>query len=342
MHSFPVILVDMNTNTHSPIPDLEDRFLEPKGWRWHDFVREGRKLRFGTLPVKEGVTPRATVVCLPGLSEFGEKYFETARWARDHDLSFWVLDWMGQGRSGRYLPNPEKRHSTGFQDDIDDLHYFLMEYVKHASVSTDVGRIPLAMLAHSMGGNIGLQYLAQHPDIFECATFSAPMFGIKDFASSPKLASLAFSGAFKLLAGKHYVFDGSDWGGESDLLSSDPVRNLIFDQWLSSDPELRTGNVTFGWVYAALRSCFQLQNPEFLRSIQTHCTIAKAGKEELVDNKAIDRVLHALSNASLLDLPDSEHEILMERDPIRDKFLEAFYCSIKENIIDRPESLKPF
>lgn len=335
----------MNDTASTP-SCLEERFTEPDGWRWHSFTRKnGRTLRFGALIPTE-TPPHATIVCLPGLSEFGEKYFEMARWAKEKNLAFWVLDWVGQGMASRYLSNPHKRHSYDFQDDVDDLHYFIMEYVKHASVSTDVGRIPMAMLGHSMGGNIGMRYLAQHPDTFECATFSAPMLGIKGLDPAFKLPLRTLSMALKLIAGKSYVPGGEDWHEEYGLapndLSSDPVRNQIIKQWFGVCPDLQAGSVTYGWVDAALRSCARIQSRKFLSTIQTHCSFVKAGKDKLVSNKAIDYVAAHLEHKTLVDLPNSEHEIMMERDDIRDVFLDTFYQSIKENIIERPETLKPF
>lgn len=302
-------------------------------------------MRFGAISPKDS-TPHATIVVLPGLSEFGEKYFETARWALDNNFSFWVLDWMGQGLGGRYLENTQKRHATDFQDDIDDVHYFIMEYVKHASVSTDVGRIPFAMLAHSMGANIGLRYLQQHPDVFSCATFSAPMFGIKGLDPSIKQPLLALSSFLKLTAGNRYVPKGEDWhpeyGLEPEQLSSDPLRNQLMRYWMQHNPDLQVGAVTYGWVDAALKSCAKIQKEAFCTSIQTHCTIAKAGQDALVSGKAIDFVAKSLPHARLVELPDAQHEILIERDEIRNEFLDALKDSIQKNIIERPETLKPF
>ena len=333
-------------NAQSILSNLEERFTEPKGWRWHSFTRtDGRRLRFGALVPTE-TPPDATIVCLPGLSEFGEKYFEIARWAKKKNLAFWVLDWAGQGMASRYLSNPHKRHAYDFQDDVDDLHYFIMEYVKYASVSTDVGRIPMAMLGHSMGGNIGMRYLAQHPEIFECATFSAPMLGIKGLDPAFKLPLLALSKMLKIVAGKSYVHGGEDWhedyGLKPEELSSDPVRNQIIKQWFAACPDLQAGSVTYGWVDAALRSCAHIQSQKFLSTIQTHCSFVKAGQAKLVSNKAIDYIVSHLERKTLVDLPDSEHEVMMERDEIRDVFLDTFYQSIKENIIERPGTLKPF
>ena len=331
----------------SGLPVLEDRFQEPEGWRWHQFTRNNRTLRFGSAFPKDSI-PDAIVVCLPGLSEFGEKYFETARWCLSQNLAFWVLDWHGQGKSTRYLKNPHKRHAVNFQEDVDDLHYFFMEYVKHASVHPDKGRIPPVMLAHSMGGNIGLRYLQQHPGIFECAAFTAPMFGMKVFEKVPLSLHLLATSFARIFADKLYAPGGGDWSENTrnnpshDYFSSDPARSALHNHWCLSDPELQSGFVTYGWVHRAAMSCAGIRKKSFLESIQTPCLIASAGTEMFVNNNAIRHVGTQLAHSEMLEYADAKHEILMEKDSIRNDFLDHFYKLVKESIIDRPETLKPF
>lgn len=327
----------------------EERFSIPPGWRWHEFTRDGRKIRFGTASPKDSI-PDAVVVCLPGLGEFGEKYFETARACLNMNLAFWVIDWMGQGKSGRYLKNPHKRHSTGFQADVEDLHYFIAEYIRHSSVHPDRGRIPMAMLAHSMGANIGLNYLAQHPGAFECAAFTAPMFGIRRLERLTRWLSLPATAFMRMIAGGKYLCGegGANWDPKfrpiagPNALSSDPQRVRLHTDWQESDPALRLGNITYGWIYHAYRSCLRLENKEILSRVNTPCLIALAGNEPLTDNEKARKTAAALPQSQTLDLPASRHEILMERDEIRDLFLGRFYELVKENIINRPETLKPF
>ncbi|MBL4804605.1 MAG: alpha/beta fold hydrolase, partial [Alphaproteobacteria bacterium] len=218
-------------NTENTSPQLEERFLEPEGWRWHNFKRPAaggdRKIRFGSVFPKDSV-PDAVVVCLPGLSEFAEKYYETARTCLDHNLAFWTLDWYGQGGSERYLKNRQKRHGVSFDEDVEDFRYFITEYVKHACVHPDVGRIPLAMLGHSMGATIGLKYLQKYPDMFECAGFVAPLMGLERVKNIPIGALLPVSGALRTM-GKSYIAGGSDWKPE--------MRPFEGPEALCTDPE---------------------------------------------------------------------------------------------------------
>ncbi len=329
-------------------PDLEKRFLPPEDWRWHEFKNaQGRKLRFGTVAPKSRV-PDAVVIGLQGLSEFTEKYFEIAHDLLGRNLSFWMLDWQGQGKSDRPLKDPLKRHSTNFDEDIADLHFFIHEYVKHSAVHPDVGRIPLVMLGHSMGANIGLRYLHRHPDSFACAAFTAPMLGIHALSGMPQGLAQILTGTAKTVAGQSYVgFGGhndrqtdSKHSGYKDIFSHDPIRKQVESEWQKHDEQLRLNGITYGWVHQALRSCAQLQKKNVLADIKTPCLLALAGEEKLVNNNAIRKAAKAMENAHLLELEGSRHEILMEEDAIRNRFLNAFFELLTINKIS--EKLKPF
>lgn len=317
--------------------NLETRFTMPDGWRWHSFTRAGRTIRFGSAFPKDTI-PDAVVVCLHGVREFSEKYFETARWCLEHNFAFWTFDWAGQGLSTRFLPH--KRHSHGFDEDVEDLHYLILEYIKHSSVHPDKGRIPMVMLAHSMGANIGLRYLHKYKNTFTSAAFSAPMIGIKVFEYIPPVLALTATNIASLILGKNYVPGATDWENvkpaEHETLSADPVRADIHNIWCAHDSNLATGGVTFDWLHEAQRSCMAL------RPVSTPCVFGIPAHEHLVDNKRARKFIEKLPHAKIIDFPNSHHEILMEKDETRTAFLNAFYNLVKETVIDRPETLKPF
>lgn len=336
------------SESQTPLPaDLEQRFLPPEGWRWHEFKNaRGHKLRFGTVAPPSRV-PDAVVVVLQGLSEFTEKYFELAHNLLDQNLSFWMMDWQGQGGSERPLKNREKRHSFGFEDDIADLHFFIHEYVKHSAVHPDVGRIPLVMLGHSMGANIGMRYLFRHPETFACAALCAPMIDIHALAPYPKWLSLTAASVMNTLAGQAYVgFGNGDWQDgdrnviNGDIFSHDPVRKELHNLWMRQNETLRLGHVTYGWVYQALRSCIQVQKKDVLRNIKTPCLMALAGQDKLVQNSSARKAAKIMEHIKVLELEDSRHEILMEKDEIRNRFLNAFFELLAVNKIS--EQRKPF
>ena len=330
-------------NSESNIPALEERFLQPAGWRWHIFKSGGCNIRFGTVFPKN--PPRAIVVILPGLGEFCEKYYELAHDLLSHDFAVWILDWPDQGYSDRLLPNKGRRHSLGFQRDINALHNLYTNYIKHAGMHPEIGRIPCVMLGHSMGCNIGLRYLFQHPETFKCAFFSAPMFGIKTFESVPTLLALAVTALGSLFNGTGYAPGQKPWDEHMrtpghDIYSSDEKRGALQMQWCKSNEKLRIGGVTWRWLYEAVLSCLRLQNSRLLKLVKTPIAIALAEKDALVDNRAASKVAKTVPHAQIFTANDALHEILMERDDIRGPVLKAFYAFIQKHIMVASENLK--
>ena len=313
-------------NNYTPvIPTLEDRFLPPSEWRSDTFTNPNtaHKIYYNfALPT----APKAIILMLPGLSEFGEKYAELARECLEKNYGFYVIDWAYQGRSTRHTQNPHKRHSDGYDADLSDLDYFIKNIIKTEA--------PLMMLAHSMGGNIGLRYLSEYSNTIKAAGFSAPMLGIQDLRYTGALLEplLKIVPCFH----EYYIPNGKNWsetarphGGEG-VFSSDPKRRKIHNAFCLSDPALQVGNVTIKWVYESLKSIRILKKK--IPSIETPLLVALAGQEKLVDNAAIEKTMATVENVTLLQLPHAKHEILVECDESRNTFLEAFFELVETQI----------
>jgi lysophospholipase len=325
------------------ISSLPERFLAPSGWHTHSFTNPetGHKIHYG-YAFPQGEKPaNAIIVCLPGLSEFGEKYYEFAHDMLDRGYAFAVIDWQYQGRSGRHAKCPQRRHSDGFDSDISDLLEFVTDYIKPSSMHPDRGAIPLVMAGHSMGGHIGLRFLAEHPGIFSAAAFSAPFLGIYNFNYGMRALAELVRPLMPFI-GDHYAFGGKDWneaareGLFAPIFSSDKMRSKLHNAWAKQYPELQIGSVTFGWVMQALHSCDILAKTETAEKINIPVFIAAAGNDQIVDNDATRKIVHHLPNARFLEIAGSAHEILMEQDTYRNQFLNGFDNLLKENnIIER-------
>lgn len=328
---------------------LSERFLAPAGWRTHSFVNpdNGHKIHYGSVFPQREQPPSAVIVCLGGLSEFAEKYFEVAHDMLDRGYAFWFIDWQYQGRSGRLEKFPHRRHSDGFEQDVSDLYKLVADYIKPSAVHPDRGRIPMIMLGHSMGANIGFHFLAQHPKYFDGAAFTAPLFGIHNFKWPQRILAALIAPVLPIV-GKKYIFSGKDWheglrkGDGSEIFSSDAIRDGLHRHWSETNPELQVGHVTFGWVIKALKSCAKIRNSDFLKNIKIPVLVAVAGNEAIVDNDAIREVVRDLPHGQMLEIEGARHEILMEQDIYRDAFLKAFDKMVEENKIATIENLKPF
>jgi lysophospholipase len=302
------------------VPALEERFLEPQGWQFHSCTMpDGTVLRTGSLAP---ANPKATVVVLPGRTEYIEKYFETARDLIARNLAVWIVEWRGQGKSTRInSPHRERNYSPDFITHADDLHHILRNYIKTQT--------PLIMLAHSMGGNIGLRYLHKYPGTFKAAAFTAPMVHIRDATLLKFFISVPLSRLLSLFLGDSYVRGQKDWNEQErkiagNELCGDPARCTVHDAWMKADPALRLGGVTYGWLYHAIASCALINRPAFLKKIAIPCLLAAAGHDKLVDDASLRKAAVILPHADLLELPDSGHEILMEKDAVRTRFFAAF------------------
>ncbi|PZQ48674.1 MAG: alpha/beta hydrolase [Micavibrio aeruginosavorus] len=330
------------------LPDLSARFLAPEGWITHSFTNPatGHKIHYGRVYPKDSV-PKAVIVCFTGLSEFSEKYFEVAHDMLDRGYAFWIMDWQYQGRSGRMNKFVQRRHSDGFDSDISDMKFFVEDYVLPAAVHPDVGRIPLVMLAHSLGGHLGLRFLSEYPEKFDAAALSAPFLGIYKFSPFTGFAVRLLT-TFCPWIKTSYIPGGTDWSENfrksdaMDKFSSDPLRDTIHAFWSKSDAALQVGQPTLGWAAEALRSLAYMHRRSVLEKIKIPVLFALAGKDEIVDNAAIRHATAHLPHGQLLELSGARHEILMEHDEYRSVFFKAFDKMLEDNKIARIENVKKF
>ncbi len=298
-------------------PDLEKCFLPPSNWQIKSFINPetNHRISYRTAFIDNA---EATLIILPGLSEFSEKYIETTHFFNKQSYNVVVIDWAYQGLSIRHSKNKHKRHSDGYDSDISDLHYLITQKIKN--------NLPHYMLAHSMGGHIGLRYLAENPNSFKAASFSAPMLGIEGLKHGHSL--YLFLLKYFTRIENAYVPGGHNWKKEdrhnfiNSIFSSDKTRNQVHNAWCLSNPSLQIGSPTFKWIKESLLSISLLKEPNVLNRIKTLVLLAIAEKEKIVQNKEIKNASEHIPDNKLLVLDQSQHEILMETDSIRDKFLE--------------------
>lgn len=278
---------------------------------WVD-LPDGVRLRAAHWPAG----PRGTVLLLSGRGEFIEKYAETVAALQTRGFAVWTLDWRGQGASSRLLPDPVPNHVGRFRDHLEDLNWLLDSHI----VPSLNGR-KLVMLAHSMGGHLGLRTLARRPALFARAILSAPMIDfLKGNRVSWKATRLAIVLAC-LLPGKAALpgpgtrkLPDFNKPFEGNPLTTCPTRFAADLALLRATPSLAVGGATWGWMRAATTSIMATQRPGFARRVTMPVLIAIAGDEKLVNNDAIRRFAQRLPQGQTLELPGARHELLREHD----------------------------
>jgi lysophospholipase len=278
-----------------------------------------------------------------GFAEFVEKYFETIGDLAARGLSVWCLDWRGQGGSERPRRLPSRPRPRRFERDAGELALF-------ARMLPATGR-PRLLIGHSMGGAISLLCLRRYPGLFDAAILSAPMLGIRTHGVSPALVRCISSAARVAGFGTCFPPGASAWrpdrvpSPEGSRVSNDPERCRLQHAWFVACPALRTDQPTWGWLDAALRIAARIAREEFLRQIDHPILLASAGLETYVLPEAHRRATELLPDCTLVEFPDSKHEPFLERDPIRNRWLDAIDRFITERVARdsacAPSSLAP-
>lgn len=264
---------------------------------------------------------RGTVLMLTGRTEHAEKFGPTAARLAAAGYASAAIDWRGQGLSQRLTDDPRKGHVGRFSDYQLDLAAFV-------AAADQIGLPgPHVMLAHSMGGCIGLRAL-MGAHRFAAAAFSAPMWGIlvpggRDALFARLLGTMARAGLSLRYApppasGPLSYLQSAPFAGNT--LTTDPEAWDWMRAQLTANPELVVAGPTIGWVAAALAECRALAR---LPSPDLPCLTGLGGHERIVKPAAIESRMAQWPGGTLLRIPGAEHELLKESPPLRDGFLAA-------------------
>lgn len=306
----------------TPAPFYGDVSHGPEnGAAFWTVTADDKRIRIGQWPL-DGA--KGTVLIFPGRTEFIEKYGQTAAALGQRGFASMAIDWRGQGLADRLLTDPLVGHVDRFADYQTDV----ASLVKAAD-ELNMPR-PFFLLAHSMGGAIGLRALIEGLDV-KAVVFSGPMWGIK---IAPHLRPLAWTlghlmpaigNGHRLPPGTtlehHILVDGFD----GNLLTRSRAQFDIMHRQLTTYPNLALGGPSFVWLREALletRALGRLPSPDL------PCLTFLGGNERIVEAPDIHRRMAAWRNGRLEIVPQGEHEVLMEApevsDPIFDDIANHF------------------
>ena len=266
--------------------------------------------------------PIGTVLVCTGRSEFIEKYFEVVEELRERRFQVVIFDWRGQGLSHRAVRNRRKGHVRSFAQYGQDLGAVVQQVLEPFCPKPWFG------LAHSMAGPIILSFAASRPEVFQRLVLSAPMIEIAGLPS-PDTLRLVAKWSQRIGLGKSLVPVGRRRSlflstFEDNVLTSDPVRFERTAALLRAEPRLLVTTPTFGWLAAAFEAMASLHEEDFALRFRTPTLVVMPGADQVVDPGAAERLFARLRASSLVMVPHARHEILMERDSLRQQFWAAF------------------
>ncbi len=279
----------------------------------------GIKIVYGIARVAK---PTATLVLLPGRSEPFIKYIELVKFFNAQGFTVFTMDHRGQGLSARILEDSLKGHVEVFGHFSTDLQIFLEQIV----LPQQQGR--LLMLAHSMGGAIALQSLAESGAAFDAVALSAPMIEAElGFPAGCAIAELiAFFCAECWTPRSRY--DSDDAAFADNRLTHSRERFIAYRQLLREVPEAKLDAPTYAWVKAACRSRGVVL--ESAAGISSPVLLLQAELEQLVINEAQNRFCKGLNKqggsicagGTPVQIKGARHELLFEQDEYRDQALD--------------------
>jgi lysophospholipase len=185
---------------------------------------------------------------------------------------------------------------------------------------------PFYALAHSMGAAILLTNLPGRVSWFERMVAIAPMV---DLATTPPAARLMARGLASFGLSRRIV---PGWSPTPVALkpfvgnpvTSDPVRYGQAAAVALAAPRLAIGGPTIGWVRAAFRVMDALSDPLFGAEWRTPSLMILAGDDSVVSSPAAEILSRKLRATKALTVPGALHEVMQERDALRDRFWAAF------------------
>ena len=277
------------------------------------------KVRLRAMRVLPEDEARGTVVLLGGRGDFIERYFETARDILARGFAVAMVDMRGQGGSQRSSKEPLRDDTTSFSIFDEDLRT-LMDGLVLPSCP-----LPHYAVGHSTGGHLLLRAL-RNSSWFRKAILVSPLVEILYGPWPRPVASLLVNAV--TLAGQGTLFlpgvrkapmKRDDF--PNNPLTSDRRRWDRDSTTLEMNPQLGLGGPTFSWLKAARRSLRDVARMERPRA---PVLIVAASSDRIVCNEGIRRLAQDVPGIALTFIPGARHEILCERDEIRQQFLAAF------------------
>ncbi|MEO9516120.1 MAG: alpha/beta hydrolase [Paracoccaceae bacterium] len=251
---------------------------------------------------------RGTVFMFPGRTEYIEKYAPTAQELANRGLTTFAIDWRGQGLADRMTENRKVGHVDTFPDYQKDV-----AAMRAMAESLNLPK-PWFLLAHSMGGCIGLRALNEGLPV-EYAAFTGPMWGIR---IAPHLQPFAFllKHAMPAFGLGHqtppttipdpYVHNAPF---KNNMLTKDRAMWDMMGDQIRKYPDLGLGGPSYVWLREAVKECNWLHAQP---SPDVPCVTYLGTDERIVHLGRIHDRMARWPNGHLEIMERGEHEVLVE------------------------------
>ncbi|MCK5815465.1 MAG: alpha/beta fold hydrolase [Flavobacteriaceae bacterium] len=254
----------------------------------------------------------AAIFISAGRTEAAIKYKELIYDLYNRGYSIYIHDHRGQGLSGRMVADTDMGYIDEFQYYIDDMKVF------YDNISKTTKHKSFYLLAHSMGGAIGMTYLEQYPNDFNAAAFSSPMLGF-DFPNCAVVGLL--SGDTPKYAIGQGKYNDDEVAFKENTLTGSEIRYNRMNAAFSKEPKAKLGGATYQWV---LKSCQQFDYiNENIKNIKTPFILFSSENEQIINTndhqKFVEKAQELGKECKAYTVENAQHELLIEKDVQRIK-----------------------
>ena len=311
-----MIRENFQSRPKAPLIDIDSFNCPSDGKSFFYKTLDGVNLR---IAIWNETSSKGTILLQSGRTEFIEKYYEVIQEFVNRGFCVALMDWRGQGLSDRVAKDIRIGHVGNFSDYDSDFEEVIRK------VYQDTCPKPWIALGHSMGGCLVASNAAKNTDLFDAIILCAPMLSLQMPNLIKKLIHIL---GFMIKIGlNEKALARPEWHEDKGWLenpftenqvTSDAARYERTIMLIREHEELAIGGLTIGWVYGALKRTKEMISPGWIKKIEQPLLLLNATKDKLVNPKENKKIC-SQSNRVIIEDINSEHEILMETDLIREQ-----------------------
>lgn len=260
------------------------------------------------------------LIVLPGKGEPVIKYAETIKDFFDEGYSILAVEHRGQGESDRVLDNTEATYVRYFSNYVLDLGNILDKVFREYRHKQNY------LLGHSMGAAIAARFVQQFPLFsIDKLILVSPLIRMNTKPYPYSLARAIVWTENTLGRGRSYAigegpFD-ENYAFEGNTVTSSFERFEWSRNVIRDNPNLRVGGVSNRWVLETVRASEKIIKEARLISIPT--LIIQAANDRIVQRDFSEKICKKIPRCSGIIILGAKHEILQEKDDIRNLGLES-------------------
>jgi len=231
------------------------------------------------------------------------------------------IDWRGQGHSDRLISNRRHGHIDRFPN-----YQLDVAVIVQSLTELDLPK-PHSLVAHSMGGCIGLRALINNLPV-KRVVFSAPMWGIhvapllRPFGAVYSSIARSFGQGNSVMPGTRPANYVTYTSLADNMLTTDLDHHNFMIRHAELAPEITVGGPTAQWFYEAhveMNSLAQAARPNYpvLTFLGT--------QESIVEPQAIHAMHRNWPTARLELVEGAKHELMMEAPELRAQFMDGMF-----------------